>query len=145
MLKFLKKLWDILRVILVVVLVCLAIWFTCGGALSLLGATFTGFSAALLCVGVAFVVDPETTKEALTAVTEAVAEVAATVASTLLDVAVDTFTSSKLFFFAAAGVVAWFLLGKKKEEKVKVSAEGESGRGEAESQDDAFVGPLEAA
>lgn len=137
MFKFLKRLWDIIRVVLVVVLLCLAVWFAfTTGSFMLLGMTLSGLGASLLCVGVAYIVDPGSTVEALTAVATAAAEVATSVASAALDVVTSAVGSSSLLLYGAIGFGAYLLLSGGR----KVKKDGKPD--ETIPRD--FVGPLEA-
>jgi len=117
--KFLASLLKLLKVVIVIVLICLAIYllFATGGTVAAvfpiladtaIGALTTGVAAAL-CIGVAYIVDPATTTEAMQAVGEGLADAARTVLDELTDIAKDVIpwwvwaAGAAFLFFAFGG------------------------------------------
>lgn len=113
MFSFLKKLWNIIKVLLVIILVCLAVYFSFGGALVLFGATFTGVWAALFAVGLAFIVDPKTSGAALGAVGTAVGTAVKVAVGTAGTIVGTVLNGSGFTGLLLAGAAVWFLLSRK--------------------------------
>lgn len=115
MFKFLKKLWNILKVLLVIILICLAVYFSFGGAFVLFGATFTGVWAALLAVGLAFIVDPKTSGAALAAVGKGVSDAAGIAIGVVTGGIAAVVKSSGLLKTALLGFALYLFLTRDKD------------------------------
>lgn len=114
MFKFLKKLWNILKVLLIIILICLAVYFSFGGALVLFGATFTGVWAALLAVGLAFIVDPKTSGAALASVGKGVSAAAGAAIGVITGGVSAVIQSSGLLKFGLVGFALYLFLSRDK-------------------------------
>lgn len=120
--NFLSKLWKIIRVILVIILICLAIYLmVTTGTLWFIGlAGVSGGWGAALCIGVAFLIDPDETGKQLTDIGESIGEAAGSVLGALG----SALASTGIFGWIAAGVAFWwfFLSDDSKESRDKARA-----------------------
>lgn len=123
---FLKKLWKALRVVLVIVLICLAIFFSFGGALVVLGVTFTGGWAALLAVGLAFLVDPETATDAVMAVGKAVGTATGALIAAVGTGVGAAASGSGLLGLLAVGLGIWWFMNRESDQKAQTTARGDT-------------------
>lgn len=112
-LAFLKKLWRVLRKVLAIVLISLAVYFTFGGALTILGATFSGGWAALLAGGLAFIVDAQTSTEVISTVGDGVAAAAGAASKAVSGVVNSVVSNSGVLGLAAIGFGLWFFLSRR--------------------------------
>lgn len=121
--NFFKKLWDMIRKILVYILIAIAVFillwavFATGGALlPIIGVALTTTQcvvAALACLAGAFLIDSDTAKSVTGSIAGAVAdatEAAAKVATSAVGGVVSGVLRSDLFLYAALGIGAYFLL-----------------------------------
>lgn len=128
--NFFKKLWDMIRKILVYILIAIAVFillwavFATGGALlPIIGVALTTTQcvvAALACLAGAFLIDSDTAKSVTGSIADAVGdatEAAAKVATSATGGVVSGVLKSDLFLYAALGIGAYFLLtaGSKKQ------------------------------
>lgn len=119
---FLKKLWKALRVVLVIILICLAIFFSFGGALVVLGVTFTGGWAALMAVGLAFLVDPETATDAVMAVGKAVGTATGALIAAVGAGVGAAVSGSGLLGLLAVGLGIWWFMNRESDREAQTPA-----------------------
>jgi len=109
--RFLSKLWDFIRKVAVVVLLCLAVYIlVVSGGVAFLGALGTGVWSALFWAGVAFVIDPELAGEIVQDGVEAVVEVVVDIVEAVAEGIGGGLADSGLFTYLLLGVGAYFLL-----------------------------------
>lgn len=121
--NFFKKLWDMIKKILVYILIAIAVFillwaiFATGGALlPIIGVALTTTQcvvAALACLAGAFLIDSDTAKSVTDSIAGAVGdatEAVADVATSAAGGAVSGILGSDLFLYAALGIGAYFLL-----------------------------------
>lgn len=109
------KIWKLFKKILPYIMIALAVYFTFGGSLVLLGMTLEGYAAAIAAMGLSFLVAPEETVDVTTDVAEAVGTAAgAVVAAGVGGLASGLFGGeSSWLLIAAIAVGAYFLLSGK--------------------------------
>lgn len=113
------KLWSLVKKILPYVMLALAIYFTFGGSLVLLGMTLSGYGAAIAAVGISFLVAPEETVDVATGVAEDVG----TAAGSIIGAAAGGLSSSLfggngVLVAIAVAVGVWWLLSGDEPEKL---------------------------
>lgn len=126
------KIWKLFKKILPYIMIALAVFFTFGGSLVLLGMVLEGYAAAIAAMGLSFLVAPEETVDVTTDVAEAVGKAAGSVvAAGVGGLASGLFSGeSSWLLFAAIAVGAYFLLSRKDEDSVDELREGRQGRGD---------------
>lgn len=140
-LDILKKIWDKLKIVIVVILICLAIWFSFGGVLMVGGVAIGGMWGAIVCIGAAFILFPKESAIVAGKIAAGVTSAAVSVGNALGTVVAGAaggivgglFGSSttSVASMAAIGIIAYFLLRKKepgKRDAQQNSHEGSSVR-----------------
>lgn len=124
--KLLSKLWKVLKVVIVVVLIALALWFTAGMALPaawpIIGG-MSGYWAAAAAAGAAFLFFPDETAELVGGAVEAVGDVLEDVAETagdLLEVVGNTVLNQPIVWWALGAGALFLLLSRKKDSSAVV-------------------------
>lgn len=75
------KIWRLFKKVLPYIMIALAVFFTFGGSLVLLGMTLTGYAAAIAVMGISFLVAPEETVDVITDVADDVGTAAGAIVS----------------------------------------------------------------
>lgn len=133
--NFFKKLWSMIKKILVYVLIAIAVFIvlwavfaTGGAALPLLGFALTttqAIVASLACLAGAFLIDSDTAKEVTGAMADAVGDAtkaAAVVAGSAVSGAISGVLSSSPWLWVALGVGLFFLFKGEDDEQGSSSA-----------------------
>lgn len=114
------KIWKIFKKVLPYIMIALAVFFTFGGSIILMGMVLEGYAAVIAAMGLSFLVAPEETTDVVTGVTESVSNAAgAIVAAGVGGLASGLFGGeSSWLLIAAVAAGAYFLLsGREKDEE----------------------------
>lgn len=135
--KVVKKIWSVLRKVIVVAAICLAIYFTLGFSFAAYP-LLTGWFPGLLCAGLAFLVDPETAGAVFASVGEALGQAAAAIADIAGEVVSGAVSGSRAFGLVAAAALAFFFLTRERGKEEPAEPELEPAEPELD-----LVGPME--
>lgn len=141
------KIWKIFKKVLPYIMIALAVFFTFGGSIVLMGMVLEGYAAAIAAMGISFLVAPEETIDVTSDVAKSVGTAAgAVVAAGVGGVASGLFAGDNSWLLiAAVAAGAYFLFsGRKEDNEIKVIglSEGKDDE-EAVRSDRAIVGSLE--
>lgn len=131
------KIWKIFKQILPYIMIALAVYFTFGGSLKLLGMVLEGYEAAIACMGISFLVAPEETIDTVTDVAEAIGTAAGAVVSGVAGgVAAGLFGGDNTWMLIAAiAVGTYFLISGDANANDRVSVPANTGPGRNENGD----------
>lgn len=109
------KIWRLFKKILPYIMIALAVFFTFGGSLTLLGMVLEGYAAAVACIGISFLVAPEESVDVVTDVSAAIGTAAGAIVSGVAGgLAAGLFgNGGSWVLIGAIAVGAYFLLNKK--------------------------------
>lgn len=113
------KIWRLFKKILPYIMIALAVFFTFGGSLPLLGMVLEGYAAAVACIGISFLVAPEESIDVATNVSTAIGTAASAVVSGVAGgLAAGLFGGEGSWvLIAAIAVGAYFLLSGEKDSR----------------------------
>lgn len=111
------KIWKLFKKILPYIMIALAVFFTFGGSIILMGMVIEGYAAAIVAMGISFLVAPEETIDVTSDVAKAVGTAAgAVVAAGVGGLASGVFGGENSWLvIAAIAVGAYFLLSGNRE------------------------------
>lgn len=139
------KIWRLFKKILPYIMIALAVFFTFGGSLVLLGMTLTGYAAAVAAMGISFIVAPDETVDVVTDVAEDVGTAAGAIVSTGIGgLASGLFGGENGWLWALliAGGVYLLIRGNNDDSRSSGKEDGDAVNGEA---DGVSIGTLQTA
>lgn len=139
------KIWKIFKKVLPYIMIALAVFFTFGGSIVLMGMVLEGYAAAIAAMGLSFLVAPEETTDVVTGVTESVSNAAgAIVAAGVGGLASGLFGGeSSWLLIAAVAVGAYFLFSKGGEDEEEYNKSSPRDKRRDDGSDNVVVGSTE--